>query len=172
RATLGRGSRGNDPATHRGAPATDARRSRARQQQVGPHQVNSINPAPIRNLPSPRGRWRPFHVLMLVALVVLLAGCAARQTRPTTFQPFHSYSEEMQRAAASGQATAGNATPAPAADTNGTQDLNRVGSGSFINESAAQRVPPGPGPTGEVSFNFEGESLHAVVKAILGDFLQ
>src|SRR5690606_18877123 len=44
--------------------------------------------------------------------------------------------------------------------------------GSFINEGAAARVPPGAGEAGEVTFNFEGESLHAVVKAILGDFLQ
>ena len=52
------------------------------------------------------------------------------------------------------------------------KDLSKLGTGSFINMDAASRTPPGPGPTGEVSFNFEGESLLAVVKAILGDFLQ
>ena len=104
----------------------------------------------------------------LIALLVLLAGCTARQPRPV-FQPFDSYSEEMQRAASG---ASGVAETVPVAVTPEPIDLNRTGTGSFINEQAAQRVPPGPGPTGEVSFNFEGESLHAVVKAILGDFLQ
>lgn len=106
--------------------------------------------------------------MSLIALLVLLAGCTARQPRPV-FQPFDSYSEEMQRAASG---ASGVAETVPLAETPEAPDLNRTGTGSFINEQAAQRVPPGPGPTGEVSFNFEGESLHAVVKAILGDFLQ
>jgi len=45
------------------------------------------------------------------------------------------------------------------------------GTGQFINLMAAQRVPAGP-QVGEVTFNFEGESLQAVIKAILGDMLQ
>jgi hypothetical protein len=45
------------------------------------------------------------------------------------------------------------------------------GTGTFLNEDIAKRPAPGAGATGEVTFNFEGESLHAVVKAILGDFL-
>jgi general secretion pathway protein D len=48
----------------------------------------------------------------------------------------------------------------------------RRGSGQVINRSAAAAPPPGfAGSTGAASFNFEGESLHAVVKAILGDML-
>jgi general secretion pathway protein D len=47
-----------------------------------------------------------------------------------------------------------------------------AGSGRFLNERAAGRVPPGPPSDGEVVFNFEGESLQAVIKAILGDLLQ
>lgn len=46
------------------------------------------------------------------------------------------------------------------------------GTGVFINRDAARQPRPDPGAAGEVTFNFEGESLHAVVKAILGDFLQ
>jgi len=45
------------------------------------------------------------------------------------------------------------------------------GTGVFINESAANRRPPEPGEGGDVVFNFEGESLPAVIKAILGDLL-
>ncbi|MDT0850603.1 hypothetical protein RNR81_13035, partial [Staphylococcus pseudintermedius] len=48
----------------------------------------------------------------------------------------------------------------------------RRGTGQVINRSAASKPPPGlPGTTGTASFNFEGESLHAVVKAILGEML-
>ncbi|MHB8911593.1 MAG: type II secretion system secretin GspD [Lysobacter sp.] len=48
----------------------------------------------------------------------------------------------------------------------------RRGTGQMINRGAAQAAPPGRGATtGAATFNFEGESLHAVVKAILGDML-
>lgn len=64
--------------------------------------------------------------------------------------------------------------PTGAADAEAEDALEqtRLGSGSFINRDLASRGVPGAGATGEVTFNFEGESLHAVVKAILGDFLQ
>ncbi|MGY0652223.1 type II secretion system secretin GspD [Luteimonas sp. A537] len=46
------------------------------------------------------------------------------------------------------------------------------GDGRVINESLAASAPPNlAGTTGEATFNFEGESLHAVVKVILGDML-
>ncbi len=48
----------------------------------------------------------------------------------------------------------------------------QLGSGAFINQAAAARGPAAAGAEGEVTFNFEGEALHAVIKAILGDFLQ
>lgn len=123
--------------------------------------------------PSTRRGGATFHGLwLLVALVVLLAGCAARQQRPA-FQPFDSYSEELARNKANGVESVSAAEDANAsADDKSQKDLDRVGSGVFINQDAARQTSPGPGPTGEVSFNFEGESLHAVVKAILGDFLQ
>ena len=47
-----------------------------------------------------------------------------------------------------------------------------AGTGRVINEKVAASPPPNLGSTGEATFNFEGESLHAVVKAILGDLLQ
>ena len=48
----------------------------------------------------------------------------------------------------------------------------RRGNGRVINESAASAPPPSlGGSSGAATFNFEGESLHAVVKAILGDML-
>lgn len=109
------------------------------------------------------------RVLALMALLVFLAGCASREPRPV-FRPFDSFAESAVGAdgAASEAETRALADDESEAKTN----VTRHGTGSFINEDAARRSPPGPGPTGEVSFNFEGESLHAVVKAILGDFLQ
>lgn len=48
----------------------------------------------------------------------------------------------------------------------------RRGTGQVINRGAAAAPPPNfGGSTGEATFNFEGESLQAVVKAILGDML-
>ncbi len=47
-----------------------------------------------------------------------------------------------------------------------------VGSGKFINEEASKRRHDAAATEGEVVFNFEAESLQAVVKAILGDLLQ
>lgn len=47
-----------------------------------------------------------------------------------------------------------------------------TGTGQLINNRAAAAPPPTLATTGEATFNFEGESVHAVVKAILGDLLQ
>lgn len=45
------------------------------------------------------------------------------------------------------------------------------GTGIFINAEAAKRRAPDVAGQGDVVFNFEGESLQAVIKAILGDLL-
>ena len=48
----------------------------------------------------------------------------------------------------------------------------RRGDGKVINQAAAAAPPPNlGGSSGAATFNFEGESLQAVVKAILGDML-
>ena len=50
--------------------------------------------------------------------------------------------------------------------------IKHRGDGRVINESLAASAPPNlAGTSGEATFNFEGESLHAVVKVILGDML-
>jgi len=66
--------------------------------------------------------------------------------------------------------------PASSADPGldaGAQPVIRRGSGEMINRSAAAKPTPAlaGASTGEATFNFEGESLQAVVKAILGDML-
>ncbi|MCX7032353.1 MAG: type II secretion system protein GspD, partial [Arenimonas sp.] len=45
------------------------------------------------------------------------------------------------------------------------------GTGQVINQRLASSPAPSLDSTGEATFNFEGESVHAVVKAILGDML-
>lgn len=58
------------------------------------------------------------------------------------------------------------------ASEEGPQAQIRRGTGQVINRRAAASPPPGLGATsGSATFNFEGESVHAVAKAILGDML-
>lgn len=74
--------------------------------------------------------------------------------------------------AAAGTATTLPLNPAEPVET-GPQAVIRRGSGQMINRSAAAAPMPSlaGASTGSASFNFEGESVHAVVKAILGDML-
>jgi general secretion pathway protein D len=113
---------------------------------------------------------------LVIAALVALGGCATTRA-PESRAPNERWSAHE----AYGDALPGEATmPMDEAegDADGAApevDPSRAvtpGSGKFINEEVAKRAPPGAGATGEVTFNFEGESLHAVVKAILGDFLQ
>jgi general secretion pathway protein D len=122
---------------------------------------------------------RPTSKLSLAlacAALVALAGCAT--TRPTVEL---AYSDPVSTEPLPPPDEAG-LDPTAATEGGEPQDADaamtaempssREGSGTFINESVASRAPAGAGETGEVTFNFEGESLHAVIKAILGDFLQ
>jgi general secretion pathway protein D len=56
-------------------------------------------------------------------------------------------------------------------EAGGPQPVIRRGSGDVIDQKAASAPPPALASSGQASFNFEGESLQAVVKAILGDML-
>ncbi len=62
--------------------------------------------------------------------------------------------------------------PAEQQDEEGPKAQVRRGTGEVINRAAAAKAPPGlPGTNGTATFNFEGEPLQGVVKAILGDML-
>ena len=99
-------------------------------------------------------------------LSILLAACASMPP-PTLSRG------QVRPPAATGQSAAdGVQTEALAEDDEGPRAQIRRGSGQVINQGAASSTPPNlGGSTGEASFNFEGEPLHAVVKAILGDML-
>ena len=104
-----------------------------------------------------------------LALIVFLAGCATVAT------------PQVRRGddplAGIAPAAAAEATDAGQAGTGtGTAPANGArltpGTGLVINQRAASTPAPSLDSTGEATFNFEGESVHAVVKAILGDLLQ
>ncbi len=97
-------------------------------------------------------------------LSMVLAGCAS--------MPPPTLSRGQQRPpAAAAPGTAGVQT-GTLEDEEGPRAQIRRGSGQVINQGVAATSPPNlGGSTGEASFNFEGEPLHAVVKAILGDML-
>ncbi len=107
-------------------------------------------------------------LLLPVALLALLAGCV------TPAAPIMKHSPEPLARAMPG-------TVGSSADTgigNGADNARREparisrGTGQVINQRVAALPPPAFGGGGEATFNFEGESLQAVVKAILGDLLQ
>ena len=102
---------------------------------------------------------RPF---LATAVLGLLAACASLPP------------PQMQRADQLPAAQAGSvrSESLPEAMGNaGPRPVIRRGAGVPINQAAASAPPPSLASSGQASFNFEGESLHAVVKAILGDML-
>lgn len=108
------------------------------------------------------------------ALAAMLAACAASpQPRIERNEARVSGVADEATAGAAGGDAAGAATdPAEARDDGRPQPRIRRGSGRVIDSVAASAPLPDIGATsGEARFNFEGESLHAVVKAILGDML-
>ncbi len=114
---------------------------------------------------------------IVAALVIVLAACQSvpqRQPDPFTGESYIARAEARSRsdvAARDGETIGAEGAPeAPRMD--GPIDSQQPGSGSFINQGAAAKAPPAAGDIGEVTFNFEGESLHAVIKTILGEILQ
>ncbi|MGY0846359.1 type II secretion system secretin GspD [Xanthomonas campestris] len=108
---------------------------------------------------------RLFPVSLLIGL---LAGCA---TTPPPDVRRDARLDPQVGAAGATQTTAeqradGNASAKPT-------PVIRRGSGTMINQSAAAAPSPtlGMASSGSATFNFEGESVQAVVKAILGDML-
>ncbi|WP_448129565.1 type II secretion system secretin GspD [Stenotrophomonas rhizophila] len=108
---------------------------------------------------------RLFPVSFLVALLVGCTTVPAPEVRRDAVLDSH-------------QVVAGDGSRAgieaePLGNHGAPQAVIRRGTGTMINRSAAAAPQPslGNASTGNATFNFEGESVHAVVKAILGDFL-
>lgn len=98
--------------------------------------------------------------------LALLVGCS------TVSAPHVQRKGNLSPTAEAGQAA--NVAADAARDAQGApQAVIRRGTGTMINREAARAPAPAlhGASTGEATFNFEGESVHAVVKAILGDML-
>jgi general secretion pathway protein D len=110
--------------------------------------------------------------LLACASLVFASGCATTGSG-AGYPPVESSSRLPARSVPLPQGLESEPSEAAAVESEqAAPQQTRLGSGSFINRDIASRPAPAAGATGEVTFNFEGESLHAVVKAILGDFLQ
>jgi general secretion pathway protein D len=151
-----------------------------------PH--SPVRPSPPTRSAFPGAAQRPSVLRALVAgaLAAVLAACAsspvplvrrdavanpAAEAGASGVQVRTAGTDAILAEAADAAPGAATATPAPATDA-GPQPQIRRGSGRVINREAASAPPPNlGGSTGAATFNFEGESLHAVVKAILGDML-
>ncbi|MCC4603033.1 type II secretion system secretin GspD [Xanthomonas campestris] len=110
---------------------------------------------------------RLFPVSLLIGL---LAGCATTPPpdvrRTARLDPQVGAAGATQTAADQAGDGGANASAKPS-------PVIRRGSGTMINQSAASAPSPtlGMASSGSATFNFEGESVQAVVKAILGDML-
>ena len=106
-----------------------------------------------------------------LALIVFLAGCATVATPQV-----RRGDDPLAGIAPAAAAEATDAGQAGTGTGTGTASANGArltpGTGLVINQRAASTPAPSLDSTGEATFNFEGESVHAVVKAILGDLLQ
>ncbi|MBB3345488.1 type II secretion system secretin GspD [Luteimonas sp. RC10] len=111
----------------------------------------------------------PSRTLAIGICIALLAGCATAP--PPTVRRDADLRQGVE-ADATGVAD-GPRVQSLVDDDDRPRPQIRRGSGTVINRGAAAAPPPtlGSGTTGQASFNFEGESVHAVAKAILGDML-
>lgn len=115
-----------------------------------------------------------FH-LRAIALgtgIALLAGCASAPTASMRRDADLRQGTEAGTSSGDTASAPGARTQPLLGDDERPQPQIRRGSGTVINQRAASAAPPTLGATsGQASFNFEGESVHAVAKAILGDML-
>src|SRR6478672_3699668 len=116
--------------------------------------------------------------LLVAFFAAVLAACGSMPTPTVQRNAVLTHAPQAGTSSAAG-------TSAPVTVVNGVQTqalpqspdetpraIVRRGTGTVINRSAASAPPPNLGASsGSATFNFEGESLQAVVKAILGDML-
>ncbi|AWH16414.1 type II secretion system protein GspD [Stenotrophomonas sp. ZAC14D2_NAIMI4_7] len=100
-------------------------------------------------------------------LLALLVGCT------TVSGPHVQRNGNPQPTPPAGQAAADAQVAEGDGQSGAPQAVIRRGSGTMINREAARAPAPAlnTASSGSATFNFEGESVHAVVKAILGDML-
>ena len=136
----------------------------------------------------PRARSKPLRTVRAACAAFLVAVLAACASMPSpTVQHSGNLSSAPQAGASSAADNASNSNvksgvvttvggvqsqALPEDASAGVRPQILRGTGQVINRSAASAPPPNiGGSSGAATFNFEGESLQAVVKAILGDML-
>ncbi len=110
---------------------------------------------------------QPLAAMIAILLPTMLASCATTTTAPTISRNPDGMSAGQAGATGSEISMEAGGESSPA-----TGSKMKLGTGQVINQRAAAQAAPNLSASGEATFNFEGESLHAVVKAILGDLLQ
>jgi general secretion pathway protein D len=108
-----------------------------------------------------RMKLRPFLIALMIAL---LAACSSLPT------PRVHHADRLPGSQAGPEDIRRERLP-DAMGHSGPMPVIRRGSTAPINQAIAGAPPPSLGSSGQARFNFEGESLQAVVKAILGDML-
>lgn len=124
------------------------------------------------------GRTSAATTAIAAAVMLAITACSTapvanirRDADPRTLHTQAGTSSATTSTAANGDTIVSDAQPLPE-DEQGPRPRIRRGTGQVINREAAAAAPPAlPTTGGGATFNFEGESLHAVVKAILGDML-
>lgn len=110
--------------------------------------------------------FRTFRPLLVALLAGLLAACASapmpQMHRSETVTNHSNQPADADAIRHEVLEELGNETPQP---------VIRRGTAPRINETVAAAPPPSLASSGQATFNFEGESVQAVVKAILGDML-
>src|SRR3954470_5286083 len=102
---------------------------------------------------------RPF---LITSMIALLAACSSMPT------PQVRHAERLPGAHAGTDGIRHEQLP-DAMGGSGPMPVIRRGTSAPINQAIAGAPLPSLGSSGQARFNFEGESLQAVVKAILGD---
>src|SRR5690606_38606689 len=123
---------------------------------------------------NPAIRLRPVRTGVAgMAVLALLAGCASSPVASISRDAVPRTPDQAEQTGQTGVQTRSLDSVSDATlDQSGPRPQIRRGTGRFIDTTVANAPPPGlPATTGEATFNFEGESLQAVVKAILGDML-
>lgn len=103
--------------------------------------------------------------LLIAALLGMLAACASAP------QPRIERADRLPGAQAGAQSGDVRSEVLESLGNDGPKPVIRRGATTPFNQAAASAAPPSLTSSGQASFNFEGESLQAVVKAILGDML-
>ena len=106
--------------------------------------------------------------IYIMAILLLLNGCA---TPPADRLDAH---QRLQETEGTEDMQPFFTTQADSSETGGgIEDIEiRAGSGSFIDEEAAERKPGAVAEDGEIVLNFEGETVQSVIHTILGEVLQ